>query len=495
MSATRPSWLGEDVQREDVSSHAVSRVQALMKTPWKKPGRWPLLTKGGQKRWHLGYRDHEGVVRSRAFATQQDATAWKKAYVEAERHSRLREFLLGTDAPELRSDDTPLREVVLDWIARDAHPENLGGLAPQTYHSYRSIASRHIFGNPTRNSKGQVVAAGVSYGIGHLPVAEFSMTVHLKVWLRAMRAAGVGPQLELRAWAVLSAALSWAVEEPEYPIEVNGCALMQRKRAQRRASRRAGTGAEPAGSLGKRRSSLQCWALAPQAVERIRHVMLERRERRSALLALRDATVVSLQYQLGCRNQEVWALRLADIEGKRAHIVEVLSYGELDAGKTATSIDRRPPISRLLRDDLDHWLEALNCAGYSMDPDAFLFPGSLGGAHHGHPKGHMTNSQAKKWGPNFFNPAVDAIAERWPKLSAVRGATPYALRRGGISLRLRAGEDRQQVADECGTSVAMLDRHYSFALEDLRDLGPRSAENELRAARRAVFGTSLRAAA
>jgi hypothetical protein len=107
----------------------------------------------------------------------------------------------------------------------------------------------------------------------------------------------------------------------------------------------------------------------------------------------------------------------------------------------------------------------------------------------------MTDSQAKKWGPRHFNAAVDRVADRWTSLSRIRGATPYELRRGGISLRLRAGEDRQTVADECGTSVTMLERHYSFALEDLRDHGPRPAEDELRAARRLVFRGHLRPAA
>lgn len=52
------------------------------------------------------------------------------------------------------------------------------------------------------------------------------------------------------------------------------------------------------------------------------------------------------------------------------------------------------------------------------------------------------------------------------------------LRRGLISLRIRAGEDRQVIARQCGTSVEMLERSYSFALEDLEDEGPKLAEQE-----------------
>jgi integrase len=335
----------------------------------------------------------------------------------------------------------------------------------------------------------------MSYGIAHLPVAEFATTVHLRPWLRAMRAAGTGPQVEKRAWAVLSAALSWGVEQDDYTLEANGCSLMQRGRAQRRASRRGGTGWLAAKLTGKRRTDLENWALSPQAAERIRAAMLDRTGRRPRILALRDATVVSVQYQLACRNQEVWGLRIEDVRGSRAQVVEVLSFGELDTGKTPGSSGRRPPIRGPLRDDLDRWIGALDDAGYPTNPEAFLFPGSLSGPKHGHPLGHMTNSQAKKWGPSFFNPAADLVAERWPKLKRVRGATPYALRRGGISLRLRAGEDPQQVAEECGTSTAMLERHYNFVLEDLRDHGPRPVEEEVRAARVLVFRGHPRPAA
>ena len=47
-----------------------------------------------------------------------------------------------------------------------------------------------------------------------------------------------------------------------------------------------------------------------------------------------------------------------------------------------------------------------------------------------------------------------------------------------ISLRIRAGEDRQTIAKHCGTSVEMLERSHSFAIEDLEDEGPKASEEE-----------------
>ena len=71
------------------------------------------------------------------------------------------------------------------------------------------------------------------------------------------------------------------------------------------------------------------------------------------------------------------------------------------------------------------------------------------------------------------------VAEDWPvERGDIVGATPYSLRRGMISLRIRAGEDRQAIAKHCGTSVEILERSYSFAIEDLEDEGPQPAGEE-----------------
>jgi hypothetical protein len=56
------------------------------------------------------------------------------------------------------------------------------------------------------------------------------------------------------------------------------------------------------------------------------------------------------------------------------------------------------------------------------------------------------------------------------------------------SPRIRAGEDRQAIAKQCGTSVEMLERGYSFAIEDLEDEGPRPAAEERRRARELANG-------
>ncbi len=479
-----------------------------MREPWRKQGRWPYEGRRG-KTWQLGYRDHDDRVRSKSFKTRTSAETWAREYAEAERHNRLRAFLLGSDAPEVLPDATPIAELILDWLATDAHPDSVGGLARSTWDTYRSIASRHIIGNPIHRlmkKTGEIVEVepaiaplGQSggYAIAQIPAVEFATADVLKRWVQAMRRAGVSPATEAKAWNILSSALSWAVEDDRWPLSMNGCLTMRRRRGMRRSSRRAGTGASRQASPGRRRDDLAAWALSPLAVERIRLVMLERVEQRSPLLALRDATAVSVQYGLGMRNQEIWGLAFGDVSGRRATIRDVLSHGALDDGKTegATSFSRRPPIDALLRGDLAVWAVALAAHGYPTGDDDFLLRGDFGG--HGAPDSHMTNNQAHKWPARYFAPAVKEVAVRWPDdHGEIVGATPYSLRRGMISLRIRAGEDRQAIAKQCGTSVQMLERSYSFAIEDLEDEGPKPVTEERTRARQLAsdFRQSRRAA-
>jgi hypothetical protein len=55
-------------------------------------------------------------------------------------------------------------------------------------------------------------------------------------------------------------------------------------------------------------------------------------------------------------------------------------------------------------------------------------------------------------------------------MSFLPKVTPYSLRRGHISLRILAGEDIKRIADECGTSTAMIHRHYLHELDVRHEL-------------------------
>jgi integrase len=455
-----------------------------MRRPWNRK---PTKTSKGEPRYAVGYRNHEGAECTRTFTSEAKRDKWVKRYEDAERENRLKEFLLGPD-PDPGA--LTVEHLLLDWFAHDADPILSGGLARSTFDSLRAVASRHILGN-LKDNRGNIVGH-VPYGIGAVPAAELETAGRIRRWLDDMRAASVSEPTVKRAWTVLSSAQSWAVERDDYPNQANGCKLIDRNRTRRRSSRsgrrasqRGGAGSGKAD--GRRQRNLAAWALSPVAVELIRVRLLER-PKAMPILALRDATFVSAQYQLACRNQEIWGLIWSGIHWENIDLLEVLSNGEIEEGKTSGS-KRSVPTPRLLWGDFEGWKVALGKAGFPTGPDDFVFPGDLAREGHGHSAGHMTKNQAKKWGGRSFTRAARAVEKEYPREHPIGEATPYSLRRGGISLRIRAGEDRQVIAKDCGTSVEVIDRHYSFAIEDLRHSGPRPAEVEREAARKAVFAS------
>jgi hypothetical protein len=461
-----------------------------MARPWPKRSLWPYRTKSGRRSYTVGFYDHDKRERSRTFPSVSHARAWMDDYITAERRGRdsLRRFLLDLDAKEANeAEGRTIGEILELFLELDAHPRNEEGVAPSTYELYRSVLNCHLLGKP-RHLPGNgraLPAADYALAIAATSASCFNEPQTPRAWRERMREAGVPGQTRLRAWRVLSSALSWAARSPAVPeIHSNGCKLAREPAvSRRRSARRGGTGYAPA----TRPRPLPGWALSPQAVEAIRTQMLLGVDGRGAILAHRDATIVSLQYGLAARNQEVWGLRWMSLNGEFAWVTEVLSCGQLEQwGKTERSTQRRIAMPSVLRDDLDQWRAILRDSGQPARDIDFIVPGNLASARQGVREAetgacYFSRAQAKGWGRRCFTPAVQAVAE-YEEFARVIGATPYALRRGGISLRLRT-EDPQTVASECGTSLKMLSDHYSFPIEDLRQQEPRPADVEWRAAR------------
>jgi hypothetical protein len=128
--------------------------------------------------------------------------------------------------------------------------------------------------------------------------------------------------------------------------------------------------------------------------------------------------------------------------------------------------------------------------GFGTRGPDFVIPGNITGAGHGVIEKitgacHMSTNQASQWRSRYFKPAVKALAQGLD-LADLATATPYSLRRGGISARLR-GENAQSVAEQCGTSLEMLSRHYSYEIDDFARGRPQSLEAQWRAARTATL--------
>jgi hypothetical protein len=273
-----------------------------MARPWRKKSAWPYLAKSGRRSYAVGFYDHDKTERSRSFPTARHARAWMDDYITAERRGRdtLRRFLLDLDAKE--ANDAQARTIgqVLElYLTVNAHLRNEGDLAPSTYNRYESAIGLHLLGKPRRRAQGGTLRPrGYAVAVASVPAMRFNEPQAPRAWREDMQRARVSKATRDQAWAVLSAALSWAAASQLVPeIQTNGCGLANESRVKRRRSmRHGGTGYTPV----RRPTGLgvASWALSPQAVEAIRAQMLLRVGGRGELLAHRDATVVSLQYGL-----------------------------------------------------------------------------------------------------------------------------------------------------------------------------------------------------
>lgn len=465
-----------------------------MAKPWKK--KWPYLAKSGQRSYQLGFRDHDGIERTKSFPAAKLANEWAELYVSAERRGpdSLRRFLLDLDAKEANGqrDGQSIGEVIQLYFAFNA-PETPDGLAQTTFRSYRHAANRHLLGAAGMYRGKPLEPAEHAVRFAAQPAARFNEPAAPRALREAMKHAKVGPSARAHAWRVLSAVLSWAANSELVPeIQSNGCLLANEKVGNRRKSMRGGTDST---RIRRHGEEIRSWALSPIAVEHLRAQML-RADLHSDLpiLAHRDAIIVSVQFGLALRNQEVYGLRWSSFADEgRARITQVLSWNELDDwAKTEHATGRTAKVPAVLAEDLAQWRALLTDNGHPARGGDFIIPGDLAGERFGirdRQTGarHMSTNQAKKWAPRFMKPALVAMAERDATLASAVDATPYSLRRGGISARLR-GENAQSVAHQCGTSLEMLSQHYSYEIDDLDHVGALSLDQQWRRARAVVLG-------
>ena len=130
-----------------------------------------------------------------------------------------------------------------------------------------------------------------------------------------------------------------------------------------------------------------------------------------------------------------------------------------------------------LSDELLEWRACLERVGLPADDDSFIVPGVAADGHYTLDQQHNFIRDIKACGR--------LAATRDAGLSFLRSVTPYSLRRGHISLRVLAGEDIKRIADECGTSTAMIHRHYLHELDVRHELAEDfSFDGAVQAARR-----------
>ncbi len=421
-------------------------------------------TKQG-RRWRIGYRDEQGVERTRGgFLRQSHASDWYRRLEQARSQGRLKQFL-DEDAGLPTEQVETLHDFMVDWFRLDAAPE----LATATAMTYLHVYNKHV--RPLA---------------GHRPLEHFELPAPVSEVLALMAAAGVGQATRDNARKVLSSAFGWGVELGR--MRANGARSIRRNR--RRSRRLTAAEARPAGhrDIAVRRKA---WAVSPEAFAALHGGALDRRTPgRPTWMPERDAIAMSMLYGLGLRPQELFGATFRQASASRFRVAQVLTKATdgpgsnkpvgriISAAKTAEGV-RSMAMRLWLYEELERWRELLRSVGLPAGDDAFLIPGAAAGGHYTLEQQHNFIRDIKACGR--------LAAERDADMRFLTKATPYSLRRGHISLRVLAAEDIKRIADECGTSTAMIHGHYLHEL-DMRHEKPDgfSFDGAVLAARRAI---------
>jgi integrase len=402
------------------------------------------------ERWRVRYR-YAGQRKTRArFHAREDAQDWADRLEAARSAGQIDDFLAGRldDRPELT-----LEELVIRYLAEDADYELPNGLAKSTYKSYLSAANVHILPR-----------------IGSKPASVYASAAAPRAFRSELAQAKVPTKAADRAWKVLSSSLSWAARESI--IEANGCLLVGQTKTRRRSGRadRGPRRRQAAGAVERRGAAERAWALEPDAVAALSWHALTRTNGRLAWFAERDAAIIDLSYGLGCRPQELFGATFGDVASGHLHIEEVLSVGELTGAKTLKA-HRAIPLMPWTEARLTEWRKRLRGLGQPAGTDDFIIPGVE--------DGHLSEAQQHSWSQDQFKPIAKLVAKADKDLAYVTKSTPYALRRGMISLRLLCGgrlwdpdkhpnppaNDPSTIADDHGTSTKVLFEHYARSMQ------------------------------
>ena len=243
----------------------------------------------------------------------------------AEVRDSLRRFLLDLDAPRGQRGDARHRqligEVVQLYFAFNA-PDTADGLATSTFRTYSWSAKRHLLGHEGASRGRRMPPAKYAVRLALEPAEGFNHAAAPRALRDAMRreagrALSTCPCVASPVGrALLGGAVGVGARDSDQRLPVG----------QREGRQQAEVCARKAGRSASRATgeAIRSWALAPMAVELIRADMLARAVgARRPLIAYRDATLVSIQFGLGLRNQEVYGIRWSALDRERAHVVRV----------------------------------------------------------------------------------------------------------------------------------------------------------------------------
>jgi integrase len=296
----------------------------------------------------------------------------------------------------------------------------------------------------TRDSYRNVYERHVSPRLGSRYLLELTPKV-LTRFRSDLERGGVGTATVVKALAVVQSILSFAIVEEH--LELNPMAAVAKPFYERER--------EP-------------HVFLPIEVERIR-----------ARVDAKSAALIALLAYAGPRPEE--GLRLP-WQGLGERTVE---FDGRKTRKKASGGRRRTPLLAPLAGDLKRW----RLESGARDPKAPVIPAHDGGFWQAD---DWRNWRRRTWGS--YRRDRKTGRREW-KGVAPEGTRPRDLRSSFITLQVYAGVPLTTIAKWCGTSVAMIERHYAGVIEDW-DGVRRDPEEQIRAARdqlrsgvRAVFVT------
>lgn len=357
--------------------------------------------------WRVRWREH-GRNRARTFSSRRDALDFDADRRRARRAGTL--SLLDAGA-----------ETLDDYVTATWAQAHAPLLAPKTRRDYASYYDRYI-----------------SPRLGNVPLRELTPDSIARLQAELLRV-GLGYEATRKAiHVVLKGMLTHAAQ--------SGLILANPARAVRMAR-------------APMRDEVR--ALAPETVEHMRALLLERPERRiapgssglpRAALNRRDATVVSVLAYAGLRPQELRALRWTDAKERTLSIA---------AAKTG----RRRSVRLLdhLAADLREWREV----SPKSEPHQPVFAADHGAA--------WTAEGFNKWRQRVFVPTIRAVG--------LDHARPYDLRHSFASLLLHEGRSVIYVARQLGHGADLTLGTYGHTIEELDDAPSISADEAIAVAR------------
>jgi len=370
-----------------------------------------------QDRWIVRWRDESGKQLSRGgFRKKGQAASWERDNVLAAK-------LQGEPTPGASAGGM----TVAQW-ADKFFAEGLGGRSAATqdsyFNTYSSLVHERVGGNTLE-------ALGKN-------------TVIVDSWLSNMRADGTSESNIRHGVAVLSAMCTYA--QRQGVIRRNPCrGLMLPQR----------TNSKTAPML----STLGVELLAQE----LRYGAGKKGARtRSELDRARDALFVLTVAYAGCRPpSEVLALRWEDVRAKTLRVDERLYDGVIEA-RLKRGNGRSIPLQPFLADLFAEVKEIVN----PTSERDLIWPAD----RDGNPWGM---SLTRSWRRNRFYGAANALIAKDPSLaSTFEDVVPYSGRHHFISTNLAAGIPIFTVAQQAGTSVAMIEQTYGHVIAELHDSPP-----------------------